>query len=156
MYIIKVKFDRRPRLLQDRMHRLMEEVLRITRPVFSPTDSGWTPEADMYETEESILLIVNVAGVAKEDIEVSYYDGYLSIAGKRVLTFPSGPPIRHHQLEIGSGAFERVFRIPSSVDPDRIEATLQDGLLTIQLPKIKAVRKKDLIIEVDSDGHLSI
>ncbi|HDG98056.1 MAG: hypothetical protein DRG71_08675 [Deltaproteobacteria bacterium] len=155
MYIIKVKFDRRPRLLQDRMHRVMEEVLRITRPVFSPTGSGWTPEADMYETEESIILIVNVAGVSKEDIEVSYYDGYLSIAGKRILTFPSGPPIRHHQLEIGSGAFERVFRIPSSIEPDSIEATLQDGLLTIQLQKLKQMRR-DVIIEIDSNGELNI
>lgn len=155
MYIIKVKFDRRPRLLQDRMHRVMEEVLRITRPVFSPTGFGWTPEADMYETEESIILIVNVAGVSKEDIEVSYYDGYLIIAGKRILTFPSGPPIRHHQLEIGSGAFERVFRIPSSIEPDSIEATLQDGLLTIQLQKLKQMRR-DVIIEIDSNGELNI
>jgi len=109
----------------------------------------------MYETEESIILIVNVAGVSKEDIEVSYYDGYLSIAGKRILTFPSGPPIRHHQLEIGSGAFERVFRIPSSIEPDSIEATLQDGLLTIQLQKLKQMRR-DVIIEIDSNGELNI
>ena len=144
MYILKVKFDRRPRSLQDRMHRMMEEMLRITRPVFSPTGSGWTPEADMYETDELIVLVVNVAGVAKDDIEISYYDGYLSIAGKREMTIPKDLPVRHHQLEIGTGAFERIFRIPTSVDTDAIEATLQDGLLNIQMKK-KRPRKRPKI-----------
>ncbi len=155
MYIIKVKFDRRPRMFQDRMHRLMEEVLRITRPVFSPTEAGWSPEADMYETENSIILVVNLAGVTKEDIEVCYYDGYLSISGKRTLKFPSGAPIRHHQLEIGSGAFERVFRIPCLVNHKAIEATLQDGLLTIQMQKTGPARH-DVIIEIDPEGEITI
>ena len=155
MYIIKVKFDRRPRSLQESMHRLMEEMLRITRPVFSPTVSGWTPEADMYETEDSIILIVNLAGVAKEHIEVSYYDGYVSVSGKRILTFPSGTPIRHHQLEIGSGTFERIFRIPCSVNPEAIEAVLQDGLLTVQMAKVRPVRR-DVIIEIDTDGGIRL
>ncbi|RLB11527.1 MAG: hypothetical protein DRG63_12825 [Deltaproteobacteria bacterium] len=146
MYFIKVKFDRRPRTIQDKMHRLMEEMLRVTRPVFSPTESGWTPEADIYETDHSIILIVNLAGVAKEDIEISYYDGYLSISGKRILKLPGKIPIKHHQLEIGSGAFERIFRIPSLVDPDGIEATLQDGLLTIQMKK--KARAQDVIVEI--------
>ncbi|RLB41871.1 MAG: hypothetical protein DRH12_07070 [Deltaproteobacteria bacterium] len=155
MYFIKVKFDRRPRSLQDRMHRMMEEMLRVTRPIFSPTGSGWTPEADMYETEESIVLIVNVAGVRHEDIEVSYYDGYLSIAGKRTMRFPGGTPIRHHQLEIGTGAFERVFRIPTLVDPEAIEAKLQDGLLSVQMKKKTRV-SRDVIIEIDTDGGITI
>ena len=155
MYIIKVKFDRRPRTLQDKMHRLMEEMLRMSRPIFSPTGSGWTPEADMYETETSIVLIVNLAGVAKDDIEVSYYDGYISVSGKRIFKFPSGAPIRHHQLEIGSGAFERVFRIPCSVNHEAIEATLQDGLLTIQMGKTRSVNR-DVIIEIDTDGKVTV
>ena len=155
MYFIKVKFDRRPRSLQDRMHRMMEEMLSLSRPVFSPSVSGWTPEADMYETDELIVLVVNVAGIAKDDIEISYYDGYLSIAGKREIKLPGGLPVRHHQLEIGTGAFERIFRIPTSVDPEAIEATLQDGLLNIQMMK-KSPGTGDVIIELDADGGITI
>jgi len=155
MYIIKVKFDRRPRSIQERMHRLMEEMLTVTRPVFSPTVAGWTPEADMYETDDSIILVVNLAGVAKEDIEVSYYDGYLRIAGKRMLAFPSGRPIRHHQLEIGSGIFERIFRIPCSINQEAIEAVLRDGLLTVQMAKVRPVNR-DVIIEIDADGGIKL
>ncbi len=147
MYFIKVKFDRRLGDLQQRMQKLMDEMLNLTRPILPATGSGWVPEADMYETESDIFLIVNLAGVDKEDIEVSFYDHFLSISGRREPRIPRDIPVRHHLLEMGSGSFERIFRIPALIDPENIEASLQDGLLTIQMKK-KIRRAHDVVVKI--------
>ena len=140
MYFIKVRFDRNLGDLHNRMQKLMDEVLNLARPVLSASDRGWTPEADMYETEDEIFLLVNLAGVRTEDIEVSFHENYLRIEGKRLQSTPPGMLVRYHQLEMGHGSFERIFRIPAVIDEDGIEASYADGLLTIRMRKDRKPR----------------
>jgi len=146
MYLIKVKLDKRLGVLERRMQRLMEDMVRLSRPLISATGVQWIPEADMFETPELVLVYVSVAGVPREDIEVSFHDRLLSVRGVRRQNIPKDTPVRHHQLEIGYGNFERIFHMPTSVDPENIEAVLEDGILTITLRKKSVPR--DVIVEI--------
>ena len=147
MYFIKVRLDPNLRGLHDKMQRMMSEMINMSRPLLSTSQSGWSPEADMYETEEEIFLFVNLAGVRREDIEVSYDLNYLRIGGKRTRTIPAGMLARYHQLEIGHGEFERVFRLPAVIDQDQMEASYEDGLLTVRIKKLKERRRVYVKIE---------
>jgi len=135
MVVLKVRLARDIGGLYTRMNRAMDEVLGLSRPFLSQPGSGWTPEADMVETEQDLVVRVNLAGVRKEDIEVAYDETYLRIEGARSPCIPSGTQARYHRLEMGFGPFERVFRIPAPIDPDRIDAAFSDGILTVRMAK---------------------
>lgn len=135
MYMIKVRLARDVSGLYRRMNRRVEDMMNLHRPVLSPSANGWVPEADIIETEEEIQIHVNLAGVSKENIEVSYDETYLRVVGTRLPGVPSGTAARYHQMEMGFGSFERIFSIPTRIDPGRIEASFVDGLLTIHLGK---------------------
>ena len=135
MYMIKVRLARDIAGLYRRMNRRVDGMMSLHRPVLSPSANGWVPEADIIETEEELRIHVNLAGVSKEDIEVSYDETYLRVVGTRFPDLPSGSAARYHQMEMGSGSFERIFSMPTRIDPERIEACFVDGLLTIRLGK---------------------
>jgi HSP20 family protein len=135
MHFIKVKFDRNLRDLQDSMNKLMDDMVNLAKPAMSAYHSGWAPEADVYETEAEFLIIANLAGIERDNIEVSFHDNYLRIGGNRTHHIPSETPVKYHRLEMGHGNFERIFRIPVSIDEDGIEALFLDGLLTVRMKK---------------------
>ncbi|MBW1818272.1 MAG: Hsp20/alpha crystallin family protein [Deltaproteobacteria bacterium] len=135
MYIIKVRTDRNLRSLIRNMTRIRDEMMHLTRPVLSPSHAGWTPDADIYETDQDVIVVVNLAGVQKEDIEVSYHENLLRVVGNRARVIPEGENAHFHHMEIGNGEFERVFRIPVAIDADLIRATYVDGLLTVNMRK---------------------
>lgn len=148
MYSIKVRFDRTFEDLHHKVWKLMDEMINLPRPLLSIHDAEWSPEADMFETRDEIFLVVNLAGVKKESIEVSFCGNHLRIEGKRARCTPPGTPVRYHQLEMGHGNFERVFRIPIMTDENEIEASYSDGLLTIRIRKSKDAQR--ISVEVTS------
>jgi HSP20 family protein len=135
MYIVKVRLARDIGGLYRRMNRMMDDMMNLNRPVLSRSGEGWNPEADIIETEEELRIHVNLAGVTKEHIEISYDETYLRIEGKRESGIPGGEGARYHQMEMGFGSFERVFSLPVPIDPKHIEASFLDGLLTIRMKK---------------------
>jgi HSP20 family protein len=148
MYSIKVRFDRTFEDLNHKVRKLMDEMINLPRPLLSIHDAEWAPEADMFETGDEIFLVVSLAGVRKESIEVSFYENHLRIEGKRAQCIPPGTPIRYHQLEMGHGNFERVFRLPIMTDENKMEASYSDGLLTVQIKKSQEARS--ISVEVTS------
>jgi len=135
MYVIKVKLARDIGGLYRRMSKMMDEMMNINRPCFSRSGEGWIPEADIIETEDELRVLIDLAGVSREDIDVSYDETYLRVEGTRSSGIPPGTPARYHQMEMGFGKFERVFRVPVPIDPVRIEAVFSDGLLVVRLKK---------------------
>ena len=100
--------------------------------------AGWTPQTDILETEDEVILIMDVAGVGKEDCRVTFEDNLLKVSGMRVKRQPPGL-MRFHRMEIEYGPFEKLFRVPMElVDPERIQAVHRNGFLELTLPKRKA------------------
>ena len=99
---------------------------------FAPGPAGWTPAVDIYETADRYVVSAEVAGMSREDLDISVHDGRLTIAGAR----QERPQCeQYHRVERGHGGFSRTFQLPSPVDGDRVTADLRDGVLTITLPK---------------------
>jgi HSP20 family protein len=93
----------------------------------------WRPPTDLYETEESCVIKVEVAGMRDEDFEVAFENNVLIIRGHR----PDLNEKRaYHQMEIRSGRFEIAVEVPVIVDIEKAIAEYKDGFLVINLPKI--------------------
>jgi HSP20 family protein len=93
----------------------------------------WTPDTDIYEVEDGLMIIVDIAGVKKEEIQIVLEGQVLTVSGTR--KEPSICKKHIHRLEIDFGQFERSFKIPYSINPDKVEARYEDGFLYLWLPK---------------------
>lgn len=101
----------------------------------------WRPPADMYETDTTLFIIMEVAGMRAEDFQITLKGRELVILGERC-EYPIEGKTAYHNWEIDCGRFERAFCIPESIDIEGIKAIhrYEDGYLIIKLPKRKQVR----------------
>lgn len=104
-------------------------------------------QADLSETDDAWELQVDLPGMSKDDVTVDYAGGVVTIAGER--TDQREDSRRGYYLsERSYGAFQRSFRVPEGVEPDRIEARFDNGVLTVTLPKSENARRHSHRIEV--------
>jgi len=94
-------------------------------------DDAWAPPVDILEQDGALVLLVDLPGVRREDIELTIAHESLTVAGQRSST-EGGAGIR---LERPAGRFRRSFRIAVPVDPSRAQAAYRDGVLRITLPQ---------------------
>ncbi len=122
---------------------------RLTPGLFRlPLSNRWKPAVDVYETANEIVVLVDLAGINKEEIEVTFDGDNLRIMGSR-RDITSTPKVRLHQMEIDFGNFERLIAISAQVDKNKISATYRRGFLQITLTKLR--KGKDEKIEIITD-----
>ncbi|MEJ2012763.1 MAG: Hsp20/alpha crystallin family protein [Anaerolineales bacterium] len=93
---------------------------------------GWRPPTDLIETDDSFVVLVEIAGMRGAEFKVTYAENILTIQGVRT----EGHEHRaYHQMEIDFGEFISEVRLPEPVDSSEIEATYSDGFLRVVLPK---------------------
>ncbi|MGQ9628847.1 MAG: Hsp20/alpha crystallin family protein [bacterium] len=126
------------RRVQDAMERLMRSAFDDWSPLIPIRERRWRPSVDIYETAEHLVILVELAGVVKDDISIVLEDNILRISGRRV-DLPPAPKVRLHQMEIDFGDFETVIKVPTSVDGEGIKASYRDGFLRIMIPKEKEI-----------------
>jgi HSP20 family protein len=106
------------------------------RPVGFVASPKWKPPTDVYETDDAVVVHMEIAGMRSEDLRVEFANGILTIGGERS---SAGEERRHyHALEVQIGPFERRFRLPAPVDPSSIQANYDSGFLEVRLRKIEA------------------
>jgi HSP20 family protein len=119
------------------MNRLFEESLIRGRPHEADLGSAsWAPLADVFETSESFVVQVELAGLEQDDVELHVDADALTIRGERRMSEKTRPE-SFHRMERSYGYFSRTFQFPAEVDPSRVTARFEDGLLTLELPKIR-------------------
>ena len=122
--------------LQETMNRLLEDALAPERTTTHMPASGWTPAADVYETGDSFVVLMELPGIDEDDVEVSVDGDRLLVKGERRPRLPARPD-RFHRMERSHGAFARQFVLSQAVDPDQVSAQFRDGLLRIELAKAR-------------------
>jgi len=95
----------------------------------------WAPPIDVYETGDRYVIMAEVPGISREQIELALQDNRLSIKGARPAGMPESAARHYHQVERGHGSFLRTFAFADPVDAAGITADLRDGVLTVTLPK---------------------
>ena len=113
---------------------------------------AWQLPLDAYATEDAIVLTADVPGLKPEELEVTLEGGTLTIRGE----LKNRPEDRNYLLrERATGRFERVMTINTPIDNGKVEATFEDGVLTLTLPKAEAVKPKQIIVKAikSADGN---
>ena len=100
---------------------------------FAPSPSGWIPPIDVHETVDEYVIIAEVPGLGRDDVQIQVRDGQVQISGQRPR--PAIPCEQYHRVERGHGTFSRTFTLPLPVDAEHVTADLRDGVLTIVCPK---------------------
>jgi HSP20 family protein len=122
--------------MRDRIQHLMQEFFKDVKPLGYRPDQSFGPPMDIYETQDHLVVVLEIAGVRVEDIQVVLERDILSISGKRLEGF-SVPKTHLHQMEIDYGFFERSLKIPFPLGEEEIKATYRDGFLFVTIPKLK-------------------
>lgn len=125
--------------IQDEMERMLRSFLGGTS---TPTTAGaWSPSLDVEENEDAFVLHVELPGVAAEDIEANLEENVLTISGERHF-YADRDSEGFRRIERRFGRFHRSVRLPDRVQPDAVEATYRDGLMTITVPKAEEAKPR--------------
>ncbi|MCX7717433.1 MAG: Hsp20/alpha crystallin family protein [Candidatus Sumerlaeaceae bacterium] len=114
--------------------RVLDNFFSLRKTGFWPSSRAWIPPTDVFETDDCIVIRMEIAGVAESDIEVKVSDNFLIVRGRRLHT-PQAKNENYHLMEIHYGPFERVFRLPDSMELRDVSAVLRDGFLTVTIPR---------------------
>jgi HSP20 family protein len=103
--------------------------------------TAWAPALDISERKDAYLVTVELPGVEPDDLQITMEDGLLTIQGERQFTQDSSEQ-QFHRVERRYGAFRRSITLPAQVQADQIEATFDNGVLEIVVPKAEEAKPK--------------
>lgn len=109
--------------------------------------STWLPVVDVVENKDDYIVKVELPGVNKDDVKITVNNGVLTIRGEKKQEQESKDK-NYHRIERSYGVFQRSFTLPSSVKSDKIDASHNDGVLTITLPKAEESKPKEIEVKV--------
>ena len=133
--------------IQSEINRLFDNLLDLEG---RPGEAGnWIPNADILETEDMLVLKVELPGVPGENLRVSVHGGNVILRGEK--TRPGNPgAVEFHAAERQFGRFKRVIQLGAPVNTRQATAELGNGLLEIRFPKVPNRRGEEVPIEVAS------
>jgi HSP20 family protein len=114
---------------------------------------AWAPALDIAERKDAYLVTVELPGVKLDDLQITLEDGLLTIQGERHFTDDASDQ-NFHRVERRYGAFRRAITLPAHVEADEVEATIEDGVLRILVPKAEEAKPKR--IQVNPGGMEAI
>lgn len=133
--------------LHNQMRRLMDDMLHQLSPRFLLDQRIWSPQIDILETPEAFMIVAELSGLKREDIQISVKKNRVFISGRRERPVMANA-VRYLQMEIEFGSFERIFQLPVLVEELKIQAQYREGLLVVTLPKKPASKK---VVEIKSE-----
>jgi HSP20 family protein len=132
--------------VHNQMHRRFHETFGQVRGDGATGVTGiWEPPVDVYETDDALVLQVELPGVSKDAVTVELHEHTLRLSGERTRE-PAVTGGQYQREEGRYGAFQRAFRMPTSVDEAKIQATYQNGILALRLPKHAAATPQGIPI----------
>lgn len=146
MDYIKIRFVDHQESVESEFHRTLDEMLRVVNPRFTLSRHRWRPQIDIYETEQTIIIQAEIAGVRQEEIHLEIAPRTVKISGTR----EGGAykeEARYHLAEIPCGYFERTLSLPAPINTETASALYREGLLEIRLTKRPLDRIHKIVIQ---------
>ncbi|OQY36629.1 MAG: Hsp20/alpha crystallin family protein [Chloroflexota bacterium] len=107
---------------------------------------SFVPQADIYETDENIVVLLDMPGVEKDNISVGLEKNILSVNGYVDLEYPEDYSLALAEYRYGD--YERSFRVSDRVEQDNIEARYKDGVLRLTLPKAEEAKERKIPVKI--------
>ncbi len=114
---------------------------------------AFVPPADLLIDDDGVTVYMDVPGLRSENLEIELENDQLTVRGERAFPYPGEDgkgPVR--SIERGFGRFERSIRVPPGLDPEAIEASLSDGVLTLRIPKPETLRPRRIEVKAQQNG----
>jgi HSP20 family protein len=105
----------------------------------------WAPALDISERKDAYVVTVEVPGIKAEDLDITLEDGLLTIKGERRFTQETSEQ-QFHRVERRYGGFRRSITLPAQVKADQIEASFEDGVLEVVVPKAEEAKPKKISV----------
>ena len=132
------------------LRREMDRLFDDTFGRAATNSTSWTPAVDVREEKDAFVFQLELPGVSPEAVEVTADGGVLSVSGEKK-SEEQRDEDRWHIIERVSGSFRRTFQLPQNVAEEKIDATFEDGVLTVRVPKAEQPKPKK--IEVRKAVH---
>jgi HSP20 family protein len=132
------------RVLHRHMDRVFDDVLRGPRVLtWEPAELGFA--LDVYENDDALVVKAALPGVRPDEVDISVIGDVLTVKGE-TKSEEETKDGSYHRRELRYGAFARSIPLPTRVDHEKAEATFENGILTITLPKAEEVKPKSIKI----------
>lgn len=129
------------------------QIQRTERPV-APTvpeqtrpGPTYSPAVDIFESDDSLTLLADMPGVKAEDLKIDLREGVLTLSGH--VTRPESERESDVLREYHWGTFFRQFALSETIDQEKIDAKLTDGVLRLELPKVEKTRPRQITVRTD-------
>jgi HSP20 family protein len=130
--------------IQDEMNQLFGQAMGQGGRAASGGEAGaraWAPALDIAERNDAYVVTVEVPGIKPEELDITIENGALTISGERRFETESKEQ-QFHRIERRYGAFRRSITLPNRVKADAVEASFEDGLLQVVVPKAEEAKPK--------------
>lgn len=136
--------------LQDQMNRVFEDSVFRGRAADSSL-TAWAPAVDILETENELVLKADLPDVNEKDIDIRMENNTLTIRGERKFEQQVSED-NYLRIERTYGSFSRSFSLPSTVDPESIQADYSRGVLTVRMPKREESKPRQIQVRFNANG----
>jgi HSP20 family protein len=136
------------------MYHPLDALFQLQRALESQLDSEWLrnatagsgafPPINVFQQGDSLVAIIELAGVNKSDLEIQAKDNTIRISGKKAISFPE--KVSLHRRERLSGTFDRTLTVPMQIDAGAIKAEYRDGVLALFIPRAESDKPRSLTI----------
>lgn len=134
------------RRMQREIDRLFDDVFPARAENGEGTAAVWSPRADVSETEDAYMLHIDAPGLKKDDFNISWQDGVLTVSGDRKWEDKEQRE-NYVRIERSFGHFFRSFTLPNTVKSDEISGSYDDGVLTLRVPKAEESKPRRIEIK---------
>lgn len=136
-----------------RLNRFLDEAFAgMPNPEHaSVITSAWFAPTDVTEDADGIQISMELSGVTPDDVRLSLENNILTIGGEKRQPGDQKNE-RIHRYERTYGAFERTFVLPSTVDPEKIEARYENGVLLVSIPKAERAKPREIRVKASATG----
>lgn len=135
--------------MRSEVESLFEDFFRFQHTLALTGRHVWRPSTDVYESRDHVIVVLELAGVAADDIEVFASGRALTVRGTRRNLTPLESHRNYHKMEIQFGDFEKIIPLWCRVDIEDLETTLESGILTIRIPKLQESREEPRTIPIE-------
>jgi len=132
-------------LLKRQMDYLSDLMFRGL-PTRRSVAAGVFPLINLTEDTDNYYVRAELPGMKAEDLDIQVVGRNLSISGERKIE-SEGENVKYHRREREAGKFSRIVGLPGDIDADKVEAKIENGLLTVTVPKAEAAKPKQIAVK---------